>query len=47
MSKKTATFTRWNKNNIINDYVVYYLTKLKKAADIVFVSGCDLPQNEF
>lgn len=46
MSEKIAIFAHWDPDNLIDDYVVYYLTELQKIADIIFVSDCNLPQNE-
>lgn len=46
MSKKIAIFAHWDPDNLIDDYVVYYLQELKKVANIVFVSDCTLPDKE-
>lgn len=46
MTRRIAIFAHWDKDNLIDDYVVYYLSELKKVADIIFASDCDLPQNE-
>ena len=44
---KAAVFAHFDKNNIIQEYVIYYLKELKKITDtIIFVSDCDLPNNE-
>lgn len=44
---KAAVFAHFDKNNIIQDYVIYYLQELKKIAEtIVFVSDSDLPASE-
>ncbi len=45
--KRIAVFAHYDKNNIIENYVVYYLKELKKVADsIVFVSDCSLENDE-
>lgn len=45
--KKTAIFAHYDKNAVIEDYVIYYLEGLKKVAeDIIFVSDCDLSEKE-
>ena len=46
MSKKIAIFAHWDPDNLIDDYVIYYLTELQKIADVIFVSDCDLPEEE-
>lgn len=44
---KAAVFAHFDKNNTIQGYVIYYLKELKKVSDtIIFVSDCDLPDNE-
>lgn len=44
---KVAIFAHYDKNNIIQEYVIYYLKELRKVADIVvFVSDSDLPEYE-
>lgn len=41
--KRTAVFAHYDKNNLIQDYVVYYLSELKKCAEkIIFVSDSDV-----
>jgi len=47
MKKRLAVFAHYDRDNVIDDYVMYYLEELKKvASDIVFVSDCDLPDAE-
>jgi len=46
MAKRIAIFAHWDRDNLIDEYVVYYLTELKKVADIVFVSDGNLSENE-
>ena len=45
--KRTAVFAHYDKNNLIQDYVVYYLSELKKCAEkIIFVSDSDVLPEE-
>lgn len=44
--KRLAIFAHWDKDNLIEDYVLYYLQKLKKVADIIFVSDGDIEVSE-
>ena len=45
--KRAVVFAHYDKNSIIDDYVIYYLKELKKIADtIVFVSCCNLADKE-
>jgi len=46
MTRRLAIFAHWDKDNMIDEYVVYYLNELKKIADIVFVSDSDLSADE-
>lgn len=46
MKKRLTLFAHWDKDNVIDDYVIYYLSELKKVSDIVFVSDCDLTEDE-
>ena len=40
--KRLCVFAHWDKDNIIDDYVIYYLKELKKICDyIIFVSDTD------
>lgn len=44
---RTAIFAHFDKDNVIDDYVIYYLNALKKVAQrIIFVSDCDLSTTE-
>jgi lipopolysaccharide biosynthesis protein len=44
---RTAIFAHYDKDNVIDDYVIYYLNALKKVAQkIIFVSDCDLNSTE-
>ena len=40
--KRLAIFAGYDKDNIVDDYVVYYIKELKKVADIIYVSDCDM-----
>ena len=45
--KRAVVFAHYDKDSIIDDYVIYYLKELKKiAATIVFVSCCNLSDKE-
>ena len=45
--KRAVVFAHYDKDSIIDDYVIYYLNELKKmAAMIVFVSCCKLADKE-
>lgn len=45
--KSLAVFAHFDKDNLVDDYVIYYLKELKKVADtIIFVSDNDLPESE-
>ena len=45
--KRTAVFAHYDKNNLIQDYVVCYLSELKKCAEkIIFVSDSDVLPEE-
>jgi lipopolysaccharide biosynthesis protein len=45
--KRVAIFAHYDKNNIIDDYVVFYLKKLKEVVDsIIFVSDSKIKQEE-
>ncbi len=40
---RVAVFAHYDKSNLIQDYVVYYLSELKKCAGkIIFVSDSDI-----
>lgn len=41
--KRLCVFAHWDKDNIIDDYVIFYLKALKEVCStIIFVSDCDL-----
>ena len=41
--KRICVFAHWDKDNQIDEYVIYYLQALKRVVDsIIFVSDCDL-----
>ena len=45
--KRLAIFAHFDKNNVIEDYVVYYVNQLKKYCEkVLFLSLSDLPQEE-
>ena len=45
--KRAVVFAHYDKDSIIDDYVIYYLKELKKISDtIVFVSCCNLADKE-
>ena len=44
---RVAIFAHYDKKNIIDDYVVFYVQELQKIAkNVIFVSCCDLPKEE-
>lgn len=43
---RLAVFASYDKYNIVNDYVIYYLKELNKVADIVFVADNTLGKTE-
>lgn len=44
---RTAIFAHFDKDKVIDDYVIYYLTALKKVAQkLIFISDCDLSTAE-
>src|SRR5574344_1021724 len=44
---RVAIFAHYDKDNIIDDYVIFYLRELKKVCEkIIFVSACDLSLDE-
>src|SRR5574344_622049 len=46
-SRRITVFAHYDKDNIIDDYVIYYLKFLKEISDkIIFVSACNLSDNE-
>ena len=45
--KRLCIFAHWDIDNVIDDYVIYYLEALKEVcATIIFVSDCNLEPNE-
>ena len=45
--RRAVVFAHYDKDSIIDDYVIYYLKELKKISDtIVFVSCCNLADKE-
>lgn len=45
--KRTVIFAHYDKDNLIDDYIIYYLQALKKLSDkIVFVSCCEITDIE-
>ncbi|KLI58723.1 ATP-grasp fold amidoligase family protein [Brachyspira hyodysenteriae] len=43
---RLSIFCHYDKDSIIDDYVVYWLKYMSKLSDIIFVSNCDLPDKE-
>lgn len=44
---RVVVFAHFDKNNIIQDYIIYYLKKLKNISQtLIFVSDCNLPEAE-
>ena len=44
--KILTIFAGYDRDNIIDDYVVYYIRELKKIADIIYVSDCNMLDSE-
>ncbi len=45
--KRLCVFAHWDRDNIIDDYVIYYLKALKEVCEhLIFVSDCDLGDDE-
>ena len=44
--KRLVIFAGYDKDNIIDDYVVYYIKELRKIADIIYVSDCNMLESE-
>ena len=44
--KRLAIFAGYDKDNIIDDYVLFYLKELSKLADIIYVADCEMPESE-
>src|SRR5574344_1876795 len=47
MTNRIAIFAHFDKDNIIDNYVIFYLKELKKVCEkIIFVSACNLSEDE-
>ena len=45
--KNITVFAHYDRNNLIDDYVIYYLNELKNVSEaLIFVSDSDLPETE-
>ena len=44
--KRLAIFAGYDKDNIIDDYVLFYLKELNKLADIIYIADCEMPESE-
>ena len=44
--KRICLFAAYDNNNIVHDYVVYYVKELSKFADIYYLAECNMPQSE-
>ena len=44
--KRLAIFAGYDKDNIIDDYVLFYLKELNKLADIIYIADCEMPETE-
>ena len=44
--KRVTIFAHYDKQNIVDPYVITYLTELKKYSEIIFVSYCNLKEQE-
>ncbi|MEI0532267.1 rhamnan synthesis F family protein [Brachyspira pilosicoli] len=44
--KRLVILAGYDKDNIIDDYVVYFIKELKKIADIIYVSNCYFNEKE-
>ena len=45
--KNISVFAHFDKDTIIDDYVIYYLQALRAVSEkIIFVSDCDLDERE-
>ena len=44
--KRLAIFAGYDKDNIIDDYVLFYLKELSKLSDIIYVADCEMPESE-
>ncbi|MEI0532249.1 rhamnan synthesis F family protein [Brachyspira pilosicoli] len=46
MQKILTIFAGYDRDNIIDDYVVYYIKELNKISDVIYVSDCNMLDNE-
>jgi lipopolysaccharide biosynthesis protein len=46
MAKRLFIFAHYDKDNIIDDYVIYYIKELLKVGDVIFVSDAELKDTE-
>ena len=44
--KRLCLFAGFDKNNIIHDYVIYYIKKLSEFAEIHYIADCNMPEAE-
>ena len=44
--KRLAIFAGYDKYNIIDDYVLFYLKELSKFSDIIYIADCEMPEFE-
>lgn len=44
--KILTIFAGYDKDNIIDDYVLFYLRELKKISDIIYIADCEMSQAE-
>ena len=44
--KRLAIFAGYDKDNIIDDYVIFYLKELSKLADIIYIADCEMSEFE-
>ena len=44
--KILTIFAGYDKDNIIDDYVLFYLKELSKFSDIIYIVDCEMPETE-
>lgn len=44
--KRLALFAGYDKEGIIDDYVIFYLQELSKNADIIYVADCQMQESQ-
>lgn len=44
--KRVSIFAHYDENNLIQDYVVNYVSELRKISDVIFISDSDVPKSE-